>query len=224
MAHARRVKDVGDEETGSGPLRLCALTRAALPKDDLIRFVADPSGAIVPDTAARLPGRGVWITATEKAVAEAVKAKVFARSLKREVKTAADLPAVAFQLLERRALGALSLANKAGVVTTGFAQVEALIEKGNAAVVLHASDAAPGGAEKLDRKMRAIARDAGREAMIQSLFTVEQMSLAMGRANVVHAALIKGGATDKFLAEAGRMLRYRPVIVAEFGSPDAPDA
>jgi hypothetical protein len=91
-------------------------------------------------------------------------------------------------------------------------------------VLLHASDAAAGGADKLDRKYKAVARAAFREARIETLFTVEQMSLAMGRSNVVHAALTQGGATEKFLSEAGRVLRYRPVSAEEKGNPDAPGA
>ncbi len=217
MAHGRHGKLTDDAEAGPGPLRLCAFTRAALPKDELIRFVADPQGLIVPDPAARLPGRGVWIKADHATVAEAARAKAFARSLKREINVPEDLADRVGGLLERRALDALSLANKAGAITAGFAQVDALIEKGTVAVLLHASDAAPGGAEKLDRKLKAIARSQGRQVPIETLFTVEQLSLAMGRSNVVHAALIKGGATEKFLSEAGRVSRYRPVLVAENG-------
>lgn len=223
MAQRRRAKEIDDAEAGPGPLRLCALSRAALPKEELIRFVADPEGTIVPDPGARLPGRGVWVRADETAVIEAARAKVFQRSLKRDVRTPPDLADRVAALLERRALDALSIANKAGAVTTGFAQVDALIEKGGVAVLLHASDSAAGGAEKLDKKHRAVARSVGREARIETLFTVDQMSLAMGRSNVVHAALIQGGATEKFLSEAGRMLRYRPVLVAKNGVLDAPE-
>lgn len=224
MARSRRLIDADDDEAGTGPSRLCALTRACLPKDDLIRFVAGPDGTIYPDPAAKLPGRGVWVTAAQDKVLEAVKSKVFARSLKREVKVSPDLAEQVARLLERRAMDSLSMANKAGLVTAGFAQVDALIDKGSVAVLLHGQDAAPGGAEKLDRKYKAVARAAGREPVIVTLFTVDQLSLAMGRSNVVHAALTKGGATEKFLNEAGRIERYRPVPVEEKGLSGAPDA
>jgi predicted RNA-binding protein YlxR (DUF448 family) len=223
LARSRRVIDADDDEAGNGPLRLCALTRAPLPKENLIRFVAGPDGTLYPDPATKLPGRGVWVTASLDKVREAVKARVFARSLKREIKVPHDLAEQVAVLLERRALDALSLANKAGLVTAGFAQVDALIEKGSVVALLHARDAAPGGAEKLDRKYKAIARAAGRDAVIETLFTVDQMSLAIGRSNVVHAALTKGGATEKFLNEAGRVVRYRPVPVEEKGRSGAPD-
>ena len=58
-------RDGGAEE---GPLRLCAVSRVHKPPEELIRFVAGPDGAIVPDLARRLPGRGVWVDATREAV------------------------------------------------------------------------------------------------------------------------------------------------------------
>lgn len=224
MARNRREIDADQDEAGDGPQRLCALTRASLPKEDLIRFVRGPDATLYPDPAAKLPGRGVWITGTAEKVAEAVKAKVFARSLKAEVKVASDLSTVVGELLERRALEALSLANKAGLVTTGFDKLDALIVKEAVKALLHARDAALGGAEKLDRKYIAVSRAVFRTPRIETLFTVEQMSLAIGRSNVVHAALTQGGATEKFLSEAGRVKRYRPALVDVIGIPDASGA
>jgi predicted RNA-binding protein YlxR (DUF448 family) len=224
LARSRRAIDADQDEAGEGPQRLCALTRASLSKDDLIRFVRGPDGTLYPDPALKLPGRGVWVTATADKIAEAVKAKVFARSLKAEVKIPPNLPTLVGELLERRALNALSMAKKAGLVTTGFDKLDALIVKGTVKVLLHARDAAAGGAEKLDRKYVAVSRATLRTPLIETLFTVEQMSLAIGRSNVVHAALTQGGATEKFLSEAGRVKRYRPASVDEIGIPDASGA
>lgn len=224
MARSGRSSDAERDEEGEGPLRLCALTRVQRPKDELIRFVRGPDGVLYPDPAAKLPGRGVWVTAEAGKVAEAAKAKVFARSFRTDVKVPADLAERVGALLERRALDALSLANKAGLVTTGFEKLDALLEKGAVAALFHARDASPHGAEKLDRKYMAVSRANLREPRIVTLFTVEQMSLAIGRSNVVHAALTQGGATEIVLSEAGRVQRYRPALVEEIGKPDAPGA
>lgn len=196
-------------EGHEGPLRLCAATRAGYPIDELIRFVAGPDGEIVPDLACRLPGRGVWIKAERSAVDAAVRQKVFTKSLKRQVNVDPDLAGRVARLLADRTVGALALANKAGLVTTGYAQVDALVESGAARALLHGSDSAAGGRDKLNRKFVAIASAAGRPHPVVNELTIEQMSLAMGRANVVHAALAQGGATEKFLSEAGRLERYR---------------
>jgi hypothetical protein len=201
----------GDDE---GPRRLCAVTRAELAREDLIRFVAAPSGEIVPDLANRLPGRGVWLRAEKDVVLQAVRMGVFARSLRRPVTVDGDLADRVEALMVRRLTDALALANKAGAVVTGFAQVLSLIEEGAAAALVHGQDAAGGGQDKLDRKLKAIARDRGRSAPIVTSLSTAHLSLAMGRSNVVHAALIQGGATERFLREAERLERYRSGLCA----------
>src|SRR5689334_15113178 len=190
-------------------MRRCALTRVERNPDDLLRFVADPEGRLVPDLSRRLPGRGVWVTADKASVAAAVEAKAFAKSLKRAVVVAPDLPSTVEALFVRRVLEALSLANKAGLVTTGFEKVEALLVKGRAAALVQGADAAEDGRRKLDRKFAAIQRDSGKADPIVDWLTIEQLSLAIGRPNVVHAALKQGGATQRFLREAERLRRYR---------------
>ena len=69
----------------NGPERTCIVTRAKGTPDQMIRFVAAPDGTVTPDLKKRLPGRGVWVTATAKAVAEAVKKGSFARGLRAKV-------------------------------------------------------------------------------------------------------------------------------------------
>jgi hypothetical protein len=163
----------------------------------------------VPDLARKLPGRGVWVTAGRETVAAAVKGNAFAKSLKRAVAVPADLPQTIETLFERRALEALSLANKAGLVATGFDRVEALLDGGQAAVLVHGSNAAADGRRKLDRKFQAIEREKGQTPAIVDWLTIEQLSLAIGRSNVVHAGLKQGGATQRFLRDAERLRRYR---------------
>ena len=197
------------ESGPQGPLRLCAVTRLPRPAGDLIRFVAGPSGELVPDAGCRLPGRGCWITAEKDVLAQGVKANVFARSLKRQVRIAADLVESVENLLASRAQQALALCNKAGLVGSGYEQVEAMAGSGEAMALLHASDGATGGREKLDRKFVAVQGAKGLQAPILASLSNQQMSLAIGRANVVHAALKPGGASAKFLSEARRLERYR---------------
>lgn len=196
-------------EAASGSLRRCAVSRAERAPDDLIRFVVDPSGSIVPDLARKLPGRGVWVTADMTSVAAAAKANAFAKSLKRQVKVPPDLPQAVETLFVKRVLQALSLANKAGLVITGFEKVETLLSSGRAAALLHGCDAAEDGRRKLDRKFTAINRDKGQPATVVDWLTIEELSLAIGRSNVVHAGLKLGGATQRFLREAERLRRYR---------------
>jgi predicted RNA-binding protein YlxR (DUF448 family) len=219
LAERRRQHDDAEPAlSDDGGKRLCAAARDALDPAELIRFVADPSGAIVPDLARRLPGRGVWVKAEKAVVAQAVRANVFAKSLKRQVKADPDLPDRVEALIEKRALEALALANKAGLVTTGFQQVDELIESGSAVALVQGADAAEGGRDKLARKFAAVQRAKNRdETLVVTSLSTEQLSLAMGRSNVVHAALIQGGTAERFLEEAERLSRYRSGSAVSIG-------
>lgn len=217
----REVTDAGQSATAAGPERTCVVTRAVLAPDELIRFVRAPDGQIVPDLTHRLPGRGVWITCSRVAVAAAHTTGAFARALRSPVVVPEDLPDLVDRLLVRRSAEALSLANKAGLVHAGFAKTEAVISSGQCVALIHASDAADDGAAKLDRRFRAVwgERNQGEEPAIVTSLASAELSLAMGRSNVVHAALTNGGAGRHFLKEAGRLQRYRAVTGALARSP-----
>ncbi len=192
-----------DQSGGESLVRQCALTRARRPTDQLIRFCLDPNGEVVPDLKHRLPGRGVWLTGTRECVAGAIGKGVFPRSFSSTVRADEALPETIDGLLERAALDRLSLANKAGLVTTGFTRVAEAVASGRVAFLVHAGDAAPGGREKLDRKAGPGAR------LPVDCLNSGQLSLALGRSNVVHAALSKGGASDSFLSAVERLEKYR---------------
>jgi uncharacterized protein len=203
--------DAGPRKIAHGAERLCASTGTVRPVDDMIRFVLSPDGAAVPDLKRRLPGRGVWITATRSALGNAITRKAFARSFKRDVRIAPDLVATTERLLERAALDALAIAYKARRVVAGFAKVEAALAQGDAAALLHASDAAPDGVRKLNAIMRRGGDHAGGRGPVAVLdaFTSLQLDLALGRSNVVHAALLAGPESKAFLTRATRLARFR---------------
>src|SRR4051794_12582956 len=186
--------DRGATSVAPGTERTCAVTREAKPVDELIRFVVGPDGSVVADVKRKLPGRGLWVTGTRAAVEQAVKRRVFARGFKRDVRVPSDLPEQVDQLLERSALDALAIAGKAGVVVTGFAKVEAALERGGAVALIHATEAAADGRRKL-RKPEA----EGRILPVIDEFSGERLDLALGRPNVVHAALLAGPGSETFL-------------------------
>lgn len=205
---------IGDIDSDAGPrsgrgarMRFCALRRVAAPLEDLLRFVVDPEGQVVPDVKAKLPGRGVWVTADAASVAEAARRRVFARAFKRDVAVPPGLERLAQTALERHALDALAVAVKAGQAIAGFAKAEAVLRSGRAAGLIHARDASAEGARKLD----ALARGAGEAAEnvpVIRAFTSAQLDLAFGRSNVVHAALLAGSASQGFLGRCHRLARF----------------
>jgi uncharacterized protein len=207
------MQDDPEVISGVGPERLCAVTRKTRDARELIRFVLSPDGTMVPDLDRRLPGRGVWVGCDRKLVEKAVATQAFSKSLKMKAEAPADLAERVDGLIVKRVTGVFSLANKAGLAVAGFEKVFAALEKGPVRAVLHGADAAVDGRSKIDRKYKAIQADRGKPAAIVNVLTIAQMSLAIGRGSVVHAALTPGGLSDRFLEEAERLARYRHSMI-----------
>jgi uncharacterized protein len=201
------ILDTGPRKSAPGTERFCAATGAVKPIDEMIRFVVGPDGSVVPDIRRRLPGRGVWITATRPALQTAITRKAFARAFKREVGVASDLVATTERLLEQAALDALAMSHKAGNVAVGFSSTETALTRARVLGLLNAAEAAPDGTRKL---MAALHRrgDAAEIAVIGA-FTSAQLDLALGRSNVIHAALLAGPESETFLARATRLDCFR---------------
>jgi predicted RNA-binding protein YlxR (DUF448 family) len=203
--------DHGPRTGKSATMRMCAVSREVRPIDELIRFVVAPSGEVVPDLKRKLPGRGLWIGASRRTVAEAVRRHHFSRGFKRDVRVAATLPADTEALLERSCSEALAMAAKAGQVVSGYAKVEGLLEQGRAEALIHASDGAADGIRKLDAIAGQRSRNIGdsHRLPIVTALTSAQLDLALGRSNVIHAALLAGSASKTFLSRCQILVRYR---------------
>src|SRR5215510_7643349 len=104
----------------SGPVRTCIATGERDAPERMIRFVVGPEGEVVPDLARRLPGRGMWVRASRAAVERAVSKNLFAKSARRAVRPAADLPIRLERLLLERVLADLGRARRAGRAVAGF--------------------------------------------------------------------------------------------------------
>jgi len=201
-----------DAEVDAGPRtheleRLCVATRTVQPVTRLIRFVVGPDGEAVPDLKGKLPGRGVWVTATREALDDAITRKALARSFKCDVRVPPDLVSRTDRLLERATLDALAMAGKAGLVVAGFAKAEKALANEDIVAVLHAAEASSEAIRKLDAAIRRRSLN-GRLAVIQILKSA-QLDLALGRPNVIHAALLAGPPSDTFLTRCQRFERFR---------------
>src|SRR5712671_1654459 len=83
--------DHGPRTDRSATVRMCAVSREVRPIDELIRFVVAPTGEVMADLKRKLPGRGLWVSASRRAVAEAVRRHQFKRGFKRDVRVAPTL-------------------------------------------------------------------------------------------------------------------------------------
>ena len=211
--------DNGPRTDRSATMRMCAVTRQVRPIDELIRFVVSPQCEVMADLKRKLPGRGLWIAASRQVVAEAVRRHQFGKGFKREVRVAPTLAADTETLLVRSAIEALAMAAKAGQVVAGFSKVEGALAPRQARTaihaVIHASDGAADGIRKLDAIIRQNAGqntengDESHPFPVVTALTSEQLDLALGRSNVIHAALLAGPASKTFLSRSHILVRYR---------------
>jgi uncharacterized protein len=215
--------DNGPRTDKSATVRMCAVSREQRPIAELIRFVVSPAGEVVPDVKRKLPGRGLWVSASRETVAEAVRRHHFSRGFKRDVRVAPTLAADTEKLLVQSAVEALAMVAKAGQVVSGFAKVEGALTARSARAasrtsiqaLIHAADGASDGIRKLDALAR---QNAGQsvgngvetaEFPIITALTSAELDLALGRSNVIHAALLAGPASKTFLSRSQILVRYR---------------
>src|SRR5579871_57825 len=183
--------------------RCCIVTRRVLPEEELLRFVVDPQGAVVPDVAARLPGRGMWVSANRGMLERAIAKGHFSRAAKASVTVTAELVNRVENLLVARMAGDLGLARRAGKLILGYENVaRALASDFPPALLVEASDGAADGR----RKLLGIAKEA---PVIVDCLTRAELSLALGRENVVHAAVKSGRLAERLAADAGRLGGFR---------------
>jgi predicted RNA-binding protein YlxR (DUF448 family) len=188
------------------------VTRQVMDESRLIRFVAAPDGSVAPDLGRRLPGRGLWVAADRASVDAAVKKNMFARAAKAPLSPDADLSDLVERLLVRRCLDQLGLARREGVLISGFEKSAAAIRGGRAAWLIEAADGSADGRGKL----LGLARHQQPPPGICGAFTADDLSLALGLENAIHAVLLAGGRADRWTDEVRRLAGFRPLRPQEW--------
>ena len=174
----------------------------------LVRFVAGPDGAVVPDLARKLPGRGMWVAADRASVAAATKKGLFARSAKAKLSASPDLPDQVEALLRRRVLDGLGLAKRAGDLISGFEKVAAALSAGKAAWLIEAADGAADGRRKISN----VARKSPNPPQVLGLFTAEELGLALGGENVIHTAFLAGRGAGRWTEDVRKLAGFSPLL------------
>jgi len=185
--------------------RRCIATGETQPKAGLLRFVVGPDDVVGPDLAERLPGRGIWVTGTRAALDQAIAKKAFARAAKQQVSVPEGLGDLVGRLLETRAAETLGLARRSGELIMGLERAFETLDREPVALMIEAADAGRDGVRRLRAKLKAA--DLTDLPVIQGL-SATQMGLALGRSNVVHAALKMGRMQEKVLADFARLAAW----------------
>lgn len=192
-----------EEPLASPNLRRCIVTRQALEKPAMIRFVLDPEGRVAPDLKEKLPGRGLWVTADRATLTEAVKRNAFAKAARQSAKVPADLVERVAALARREVAELIGLARKSGQLRAGFEKVQAALQGGRVRVLIAASDAAEDGKGKLARLASSMPTRSGVE-MVAPL-TAAELAQALGREHAVHAAIAESGIAERIIIACRRL-------------------
>lgn len=183
---AQKIRD-------EGPERKCIATGESQPKSGLIRFVVGPDDQIFPDLMEKLPGRGIWVSATREALDTAASKGLFARAARTKVTVPENLAQQIESMLARRVIDLISLARKSGSAVAGYEKVKSWLDQEEARVLLQAQDGSERGKTKLSTP---------HFGSYIGWLTADELGMAFGRQTVIHAALGTGGLTDRVVDEA----------------------
>lgn len=197
---AQAADEAAETDSEHGPLRRCAVTRERLPKACMIRFVVAPDGQVLPDLAARLPGRGIWLSARGDVIETARTRGAFAKAARAPVTVPPDFLSGLQAALERRIGEHLGLARRAGQAVAGFGKAREWLEKGAVALVVQASDGSP------EERLRFLG---GRDVPVVAPLTAAALGAIFGRDHSVHVAVSGGTLAERIRDEAQRLAGLR---------------
>jgi predicted RNA-binding protein YlxR (DUF448 family) len=190
--------DQAEDEPETGPLRRCAVTRERLPKERMIRFVIGPERQVVPDIAARLPGRGIWLSARGDVIETARTRGVFAKAARGPVSVPPDLSFGLQVALTRRVGETLGLARRAWQAVAGFVKARTWLDAGRVGLVVQARD---GSGEERARFL------GGKAADVPVVMPLDgaQLGAIFGREHCVHVVVAPGRLAEALRIEAERL-------------------
>jgi len=187
-----------DDAAESGPLRRCVVTRERLAKERMIRFVIAPDRAVVPDLAARLPGRGIWLSAARNVVETARLRGAFAKAARGPVSVPPDLLEMLQAALVRRISESLGLARRAGQAVAGFEKAREWLRDGRVGVVIQAADGSP------EERARFLSSARGTVA-VHAPLSAEALGAVFGRDRAVHVVVAPGALAERIGLDCTRL-------------------
>jgi hypothetical protein len=205
----------------------------------MIRFVIGPDRQLVPDLAARLPGRGMWLSVSRDVLetpdgggrgkgsasggpADRNLARAFSRAARQPVAVPKDLVAALEAGLVRRVSDFLGLARRAGQAVAGFEKAREALRTGRSRLVLQASDGSEAERERFLSGFR-VGSVSGIDPGIAVMDPLpgEALGRIFGRDYVVHVAVAPGKLAESLVHEAGRLAGLRNGSARAVGSARA---
>lgn len=223
-------QDIAEPAEGAEvPERRCVLTGRGAGRDALLRLALGPPAEdglcpVLPDAQARAPGRGAWIGVSRDELARALASGKLRGALSRAFKTGRlaipdDLPTLAENALRRALLDRLGLELRAGLLILGSDRIDRAAREGRVVALYHSADSSVDGARKLDQAWR-VGEAAEGSALGGTRLPLDRtaLSVALGRDNVVHLALVDTGSAERVATPLQRLLNFLGVADGGAGS------
>jgi predicted RNA-binding protein YlxR (DUF448 family) len=183
------------------PLPVCIHSGKALEEERMMRFVIGPEDVLYPDFAGDLPGKPMWCSLYRETLQEAVRDNSFAKASGKTVNIPENIMDQIDKGLRHQALAMLSMCKKSGHLLTGAEKTEQVLKSGKAGIYLTAAAKDADTREKLSFLAR--------NARVVDMFTSDELSKASGANKVFHAAMTRGGTTERFFSHVKRMNLFR---------------
>jgi len=194
---ANAEADAASDEPETGPMRRCIVTRECYPREKMLRFVVGPDNLLVPDLFARLPGRGIWLSARGDVLETACTKGAFSRAARTKVAIPPDLGSLVRSGLSRRIGELLGLTRRAGQAVCGFQKAREWLQAGRVGLVVQACD---GSDEERARLL------SGRpEITVLAPLSAAVLGAVFGRDHVVHVAIVPGRLATAIEIETERL-------------------
>ncbi|HJS86334.1 MAG TPA: RNA-binding protein [Acetobacteraceae bacterium] len=188
---------MAEPDAETGPLRRCVVTRERGPKERMLRFVVGPDHGVVPDLRARLPGRGMWLSARADVLETAVARGAFARAARGAVRLPPDLPELLRAGLTGRISDLLGLARRAGQAIAGFEKGREWVRSGRVALVIQAQDGSP---DERDRFL-----SGARDLPVYRPLRAAALGAVFGLERAVHVVVAPGNLATMLVNECERL-------------------
>jgi predicted RNA-binding protein YlxR (DUF448 family) len=193
--------------------RTCVARGEIRDPDLMLRFVVSPDGIVVPDIKGKLPGRGVWVSATREDLQAAITKGGFKRGFKSNVNIPDDLVEQVAAGLRRQMLSLIGMAKKSGQLQMGFDQVMSAARADVLGWRIEAADGSPDGRGKIRTLSKAISHELERPLpRVIGCFTADELGQVLGRDRLIHAAVLPGKLAKAIGLSAQRLTGFVPLI------------
>ena len=203
----------------------------------MLRFALCREGAVAPDIRRRLPGRGVWTRLSFETVSRAARRQAFSRAFRAKAEAPIRSPRRSTRCSRATRCSRCRWRTRPAWSSPARSRSTRRSKRAASRRSIQASDGAADGAAKRSRAPERANSAPEAEAVARiNMFSSRQLDLALGRANVIHAALNMARRVRPFsqgrivcaaIARARRTRRpgqsaaaRRPTTPATLGGPD----